>query len=58
MTLLFDAFDAYLGPLLKKHAAKELIAWEDLQASQAASAKVLGSSDNIFVSVRCGGTIS
>jgi hypothetical protein len=57
MTLLFDAFDAYLGPLLKNHAAKQQIVWEDLEASYTASSKVMESSENIFVSVR-GGTSS
>jgi hypothetical protein len=52
MTLLIDAFAAYLGPLLKKHAAGELLVWEDLEASHAASKVVLGSSDNFFVVVR------
>jgi hypothetical protein len=52
MTLLIDAFAAYLGPLLKKHAAEELLVWEDLEASHAASKAILGSSDNFFVTVR------
>jgi hypothetical protein len=56
MTLLFDAFDAYLAPLLKKHQAGQHLVWEDMEASRNASTKALGSSDNIFVSVRCGGT--
>lgn len=52
MTLLSDAFTAYLGPLLKKHAAGEALVWEDLEASRAASMGVLQNSDNTFVSVR------
>lgn len=52
MTLLTDAFTAYLGPLLKKHAAGEALVWEDLEASRAASMEVMKSSDNAFVSVR------
>jgi hypothetical protein len=54
MTLLMDAFTAYLGPLLKKHEAGQCLVWEDLEASHAASKEVLKSSDNIFVSVRAG----
>eukprot|EP00980_Cylindrotheca_fusiformis_P012240 scaffold2983_cov123-Cylindrotheca_fusiformis.AAC.10 len=55
MTLLFSAYNAYLSPLLKKHEAGQYLVWEDLEASRAASAEVLESSDNIFVSVRYGG---
>ena len=50
MTLLIDAFTAYLGPLLKKHDAGETLVWEDLESSHTASKEVLQSSDNIFVS--------
>jgi len=54
MTLLADAMAAYLGPLLKKHAAQQLITFEDLEASRAASVAVLKESQppNPFVSVR------
>jgi len=52
MTLIIDTFTAYLAPLLKKHAAGECLVLEDLEASYAASQKVLEGSDNIFVSVR------
>jgi len=52
MTLLADVFTAYLGPLLKKHAADEALVWEDLEASRAASMAVMKNSDNAFVSVR------
>lgn len=55
MTLLSDACNAYLEPLLKKHQAGKYLVWEDLEASRAASTEVLSSSDNVFVSVRCGG---
>ena len=51
MTLLFDAYSAYLGPLLEKHSAGKSIVWEDLMTSYAASKTVLQSSDNYFVSV-------
>ena len=52
MTLLTDACEAYLGPLLKKHAAGEPLVWEDLQASREASVKALNGDSNAFVSVR------
>lgn len=52
MTLLTDAITAYLGPLLKKHAAGEALVFEDLEASHAASVDVLKGKDNAFVSVR------
>ena len=55
MTLLNDVFEAYLNPLLKKHSDGKYLTWEDLEASNDAAKKVLGSSDNLFVSVRCGG---
>ena len=54
MTLLYDALEVYLGPLLKKHDAGLNIVWEDLEASQAASSKFMESNNNDFVSVRCG----
>ncbi|CAJ1949779.1 unnamed protein product [Cylindrotheca closterium] len=50
MTLLHDALEAYLGPLLKKHNNGTYLTWEDLTASKAAATKVLEGSDNIFVS--------
>ncbi|KAL3945659.1 MAG: hypothetical protein SGBAC_000227 [Bacillariaceae sp.] len=50
MTLLHDALEAYLGPLLKKHNDKTHLTWEDLAASKAAATKALEGSDNIFVS--------
>lgn len=52
MTLLSDAFTAYLAPLLKKHSAGQPLVWEDLEASRAASQEVLKNSDNAFVSKR------
>eukprot|EP00429_Kryptoperidinium_foliaceum_P035255 CAMPEP_0176181314 /NCGR_PEP_ID=MMETSP0120_2-20121206/92903_1 /TAXON_ID=160619 /ORGANISM="Kryptoperidinium foliaceum, Strain CCMP 1326" /LENGTH=288 /DNA_ID=CAMNT_0017519539 /DNA_START=218 /DNA_END=1084 /DNA_ORIENTATION=- len=53
MTLLSDAFTAYLGPLLQKHSRGEPLVWEDLEASRAASLQVLKShGDNAFVSKR------
>ena len=51
MTLIFEATTAYLGPLLKKHAAGEALVWEDLVASQVACSAVLRQSNNTFVSV-------
>ena len=56
MTLLQDVLEAYLGPLLKKHNDGTYLTWEDLAASKSAATRVLEGSDNIFVSVRCGGT--
>ncbi len=52
MTLLTDAFTAYLSPLLKKHSGGESLIWEDLEVSRATSMEVLKHSDNVFVSVR------
>ena len=51
-SLLHDSFEAYLGPLLKKHETGQCIVWEDLEASHTAASKVLESKSNIFVSVR------
>ena len=51
MALYYDASSAYLGPLLKKHAAGQPLVWEDLVASHAASADVLRQNNNTFVSV-------
>lgn len=51
MTLIFDATNAYLGPLLEKHTAGQPLVWEDLVASQAACNAVLRQSNNIFLSV-------
>ena len=55
MTLLNDVLEAYLNPLLKKHNDGKYLTWEDLEASKVAAKKALGSSENLFVSVRCGG---
>ena len=52
MTLMYDTFEAYLRPLLKKHEAGQLIEWEDLQMSHTASCKVLELKNNTFISVR------
>ena len=51
MTLIFDATNAYLGPLLEKHTTGQSLVWEDLKASQAACNAVLRQSNNSFVSV-------
>lgn len=51
MTLIFDATNAYLGPLLAKHTAGQPLVWEDLVASQAACSAVLSQCSNPFVSV-------
>ena len=51
MTLIFEATNAYLGPLLEKHKKGEALVYEDLVASQAACNAVLRQSNNTFVSV-------
>ena len=51
MTLLFDAFSAYLGALLEKHAEGKLLVWEDLEAAHASAKTFLKSHDNVFVTV-------
>ena len=54
MTLLNDAITAYLAPLLKKHAAGQLVTWEDLVASEQAAKTILENAhpQNPFVAVR------
>ena len=56
MTLLFDAFSAYLGPLLAKDREGKYIQWEDLVASHSASSEVLKAEENNSASVRDGAT--
>ena len=51
MTLIFEATNAYLGPLLKKHEAGEALVWEDLVAAEAACSNILRQHKNPFVSV-------
>jgi len=52
MTLLFDATNAYLGPLLEKHTTGQPLVWEDLTQSMTACSAVLRQSNNAFVSSR------
>jgi hypothetical protein len=52
MSLLFEAFSAYLDPLIVKHAAGKVLVWEDLTSSHAAVTTFLQPYNNIFVEVR------
>ncbi|CAB9526868.1 expressed unknown protein [Seminavis robusta] len=49
MTLLQDVINAYLAPLLSKHAAGDPVTHDDLLASMEASKAVLANSPNEFV---------
>eukprot|EP00525_Craspedostauros_australis_P007561 CAMPEP_0198131918 /NCGR_PEP_ID=MMETSP1442-20131203/57244_1 /TAXON_ID= /ORGANISM="Craspedostauros australis, Strain CCMP3328" /LENGTH=60 /DNA_ID=CAMNT_0043792819 /DNA_START=70 /DNA_END=252 /DNA_ORIENTATION=- len=52
MTLLFETYTAYLGPLLKKHEAGSAIRWQDLQHSFKAAKSLYQGRNNDFVMVR------